>query len=213
MFIKIYFDSIPVILSEKNDEIIRNSLFDSGNLIVESPSNSEIENLLSEIQNTTYNSIIIFHDNFELMKNDFFSRFTIIQAGGGVIENQKKELLMIFRRGKWDLPKGKIDEGETIEECALREVREETGLIHLKLLNKLMITYHTYVEKNDRILKESHWFKMEYYGNSEPIPQIEEQITKVEWANPLLLDKYYLNTFPVIKEILQRNLLFWHGIG
>src|SRR4249919_1544763 len=84
----------------------------------------------------------------------------IIKAGGGLVKNEKKEILFMFRRGKWDLPKGKLDPGESIEECAVREVVEETGLKKVELKHFLVTTYHTYTENGKHILKESHWYNM-----------------------------------------------------
>jgi 8-oxo-dGTP pyrophosphatase MutT (NUDIX family) len=109
---------------------------------------------------------------------------------------------MIFRRGKWDLPKGKLDKGETLEQCALREVEEETGLSGVQLSKPTTITYHTYDEFGKHILKESHWFKMKYTSDKKPVPQQEEDITKIEWVHQDDLELYMENTFGTIKEVL-----------
>ena len=109
---------------------------------------------------------------------------------------------MIFRREKWDLPKGKLDAGETIEECALREVEEETGLKNLELRKFLKITFHTYVQFGKHILKETHWYSMIPKGNENLIPQTEEDITETRWVKKTDLKNYLSNTFPAIAEIL-----------
>ena len=88
-----------------------------------------------------------------------------IQAGGGLVENEQREVLFIFRRGKWDLPKGKLDRGETLEQCAIREVEEETGVGQLQLIRFLLITEHEYVERGKKILKETHWWLMKTGGS------------------------------------------------
>lgn len=129
-----------------------------------------------------------------------------IIAAGGLVYNDKGELLMIFRRGKWDLPKGKLDEGETIEQCAIREVQEETGLTDVKLGAFAGITYHEYFEPriNDDVLKESHWYIMQAQGMQPLVPQMEEDIEIIEWVDkkniPLKLENSYAN----IEEILEK---------
>lgn len=107
----------------------------------------------------------------------------IIEAAGGLIINQKNELLMIYRKGYWDLPKGKLDPGETMEECAIREVKEETGLLNIQLIKSLHTTYHTYPIQEKIALKPSHWFLMEFNGTEKPVPQTEEDITEIRWVN------------------------------
>jgi 8-oxo-dGTP pyrophosphatase MutT (NUDIX family) len=115
-----------------------------------------------------------------------------ILAAGGLVINNRNELLMIFRRGKWDLPKGKLDDGETIEACALREVQEETGLKKINLGQLVGITFHeyfnTYTQK--QTLKETHWYKMQVSGDEALVPQTEEQIELIEWvAKDAMADK------------------------
>ena len=105
----------------------------------------------------------------------------IIQAGGGLVENEKGEVLFMYRRGKWDLPKGKLDPGESLEDCAIREVKEETGIRKLELQRFLMVTEHNYQERGSRFLKETHWWLMKADSNQPLIPQAEEEITELKW--------------------------------
>jgi 8-oxo-dGTP pyrophosphatase MutT (NUDIX family) len=128
-----------------------------------------------------------------------------ITAAGGLVTNDRQELLMIFRRGKWDLPKGKLDEGETIEACAVREVEEETGLQSLELGEKIGITYHTYQENNTTILKETHWFAMHAGGNQQLVPQAEEDITRIDWVNTADLPEKLEHTYDNIIEIIEKG--------
>ncbi|MFZ9332084.1 MAG: NUDIX hydrolase [Chitinophagaceae bacterium] len=138
---------------------------------------------------------------------EYLSQFIQIEAAGGMVLNGKGELLMMFRRGKWDMPKGKLDEGETIKECALREVREETGLTHLKVGRKLQVTYHTYAIKGKNIIKPSHWYFMKYDGNEVPIPQTEEDITEVRWVNKKEAAKLIDDAYASIREIVKKYYL------
>jgi len=101
----------------------------------------------------------------------------LIRAGGGLVENEKGEVLFMFRRGKWDLPKGKLDPGETLESCALREVKEETGVSQLELIQFLLVTEHEYEERGLFILKETHWYRMKTTSHESLIPQTEEDIS------------------------------------
>lgn len=130
--------------------------------------------------------------------------FRIIRAAGGLVFNDKGEALFIFRRGKWDLPKGKLDEGESLEACAIREVEEETGLKNVVLKEFLLTTYHTYEEKGEQILKESHWYTMEVKGKQELKPQTEEDITGIRWVLQKDWPELMKNSFPLIKKVLKK---------
>jgi len=127
---------------------------------------------------------------------------TKIVAGGGIVQNEEGKILFQFRRGKWDLPKGKLDEGETIEECAIREVEEETGLRNIALGQLIGITSHNYTEKRKDIEKETHWFAMKVSGKQNLEPQLEEDITELRWVAKDELEDYLSNTFANIVEIV-----------
>jgi len=133
---------------------------------------------------------------------------TKIIAAGGIITNENDEILMIFRRGKWDLPKGKLDEGETIEACALREVQEETGLADVTIKYFVGITYHDYFEPriNDDVHKESHWYAMAAAPGQVLVPQTEEDIAEIEWVRKEILDIYLNNSYPTITDIIGKYL-------
>ena len=113
---------------------------------------------------------------------------------------------MIFRKGMWDLPKGKSDPGEKLEDCALREVEEETGLQNIELLSPCIITWHTYHEGSKFILKESHWYKMKVRSDQPLIPQTEEDIHEIKWIKKTALKEYLNKSFPSIADVLQTCL-------
>jgi len=129
-----------------------------------------------------------------------------ILAAGGLVYNETDELLMIFRRGKWDLPKGKLDEGETIEDCAVREVMEETGLTTVIRGDLIGITYHQYFDKwvKEEVIKETHWYRMQAPGLQQLIPQTEEDIEIIKWVNGKELEDCLKNSYDNIVEILSK---------
>ena len=154
------------------------------------------------MQNPSVHAGVFFHKDLDELKNAFFKKFTLIKAAGGFVLNENKEVLMMFRREKWDLPKGKMDKKESFEECALRETEEETGLRNIKIVSPLITTYHTYHEGTRFILKETKWFTMNVKGEQELIPQQAEQITKLEWVSKPELKKYMQNSFPSVNDVL-----------
>lgn len=125
-----------------------------------------------------------------------------IEAAGGAVFNHEGQFLLIKRMGKWDLPKGKIDAGETKEIAALREVEEECGITELKLGSEITTTYHTYKMHNYRFLKITYWYFMTTNYAGILRPQQEEQITQAEWVNLNNLDLVNLDTYNSIKDLL-----------
>ena len=127
-----------------------------------------------------------------------------IIAGGGVVVNENNQVLFIYRRKKWDLPKGKLDPGEDIKACAIREVMEETGIRDLTIGNLIIVTTHSYEEKGLNMQKETHWFEMKAstIDNSILTPQLEEDIEKIEWVSPENLEEYLSETYTTIQQVL-----------
>lgn len=149
---------------------------------------------------------VLEHDRPEQLFNTFKSAFLIMDAAGGVVK-RKSKLLFIFRNGKWDLPKGKIDDGETNKIAAVREVEEECGISGHKIVAKLPSTFHIYQSpykktKGKWIFKETFWYEMEYSGKEQGIPQQEEGITEVRWFAKSELDEVLKNTYENLKQII-----------
>ena len=137
---------------------------------------------------------------------------TPIIAAGGIVLNPNKEILWIFRRGFWDLPKGKLDPNETIEACALREVMEETGITNLVLGDLILTTKHQYHDMylNTEVEKTTYWYKMSTDTLQAGIPQTEEGIEAVTWVNQDELAPYLEQTYDNIKEVMEAYLTSKH---
>jgi 8-oxo-dGTP pyrophosphatase MutT (NUDIX family) len=165
-------------------------------------SNPGVKSMIHEMKNPQHHAGVFYHADIDKLFREFRKHFLPITAGGGVVRNDRDEILMIFRKGKWDLPKGKLDKGEKIEDCALREVEEETGVKNTRIETPLTITYHVYDEFGKHILKETHWFNMKSPGVQPLVPQEEEQITGLEWANKARITEMLKNSYPLIKDLL-----------
>jgi mutator protein MutT len=132
-------------------------------------------------KNQKYSRVVLYTTDVEKLWTDFQGIYKPIEAAGGVVFNENGELLVIFRRDFWDLPKGKIDKGETPEQAAIREVQEETGLDKVDLSKHIIDTFHTYTHKDKRILKKTYWYAMKT-SEKKLIPQVTEDIEKAEWV-------------------------------
>ena len=137
---------------------------------------------------------------------NFCLNYKLIEAAGGLVENQKSEWLFIYRNGMWDLPKGKLEKGESIEECAVREVAEECGIEEPTIVKPLSPTFHTYELKGQRILKKTHWYLMKSVDNSKLVPQTEEGIVEVKWVSRERAEELAGSSFGSIKEVIQEGL-------
>jgi ADP-ribose pyrophosphatase YjhB (NUDIX family) len=124
-------------------------------------------------------------------------------AAGGIVENSEGKILLMKRLGLWDLPKGKLDKGETIEECALREIEEETGAKELSIISSFAETYHTYYRNEKWMIKHTHWYIVKCKNGLELAPQLDEDIDEVMWMNPSDIEISSLKTYPAIKKLLK----------
>lgn len=137
----------------------------------------------------------------------FCQLFVLIEASGGLVENSEGKVLAIFRKGKWDLPKGKVDGDESPEEAGIREVEEECGISTPVILQELPPTFHTYEEKGRRLLKKTHWYRMRYDGQEKLSPQLEESITEVCWMSREEIERQFLpNTYASLRSMLEGYL-------
>ncbi len=196
---KIYINETPLILVETSK--FEPNLGNGQNLAVRYA--GKVKQLLQVVdmleKTQRFESVTIHAPDIKKLWKDFKSLFKKIKAAGGVVFNEKKEILVMFRRGFWDLPKGKIDPGETKKQAAVREVEEETGISNIKLGKKICRTLHTYQLKEKRILKYSYWYKMTA-PKTKLIPQMEEDIEKCEWMETR---DFIKNCQPIYGNILE----------
>ena len=145
--------------------------------------------------------LTLYHEEEQQLIPLFKEKLLTVIAAGGLVKNKDNEVLFIKRNGKWDLPKGRVERKEAIEDAAIRETEEETGVAELKIIKPLQITYHLFKRNGITKLKETHWFEMfsSYTGNL--TPQINEGITKVRWRNEKKTKLALRNSYANIKEL------------
>ena len=142
---------------------------------------TSFDEIITVLRTTNSKSLYLLHDNPKKLLSLFKKKLPVTVAAGGVVKNKEGKLLFIYRKNKWDLPKGKVDKGETLQEGAKREVKEETGVKKIKVGELAGITYHIFKRNNRYQLKESHWFYMSTTYTGKLTPQIDEDITEAVW--------------------------------
>lgn len=132
------------------------------------------------------------------------NKFKVVEAAGGIVCKDGK-FLMIYRRKMWDIPKGKLDKGESIKECAVREVQEETG-VKVKIHTKVDSVWHTYISEKKYILKKTHWYSMKCIDDRKMAPQKEEGIKKVEWMDMDQIRIALHDSYRSIRYVMQQYI-------
>lgn len=192
---KVFFNQKPLILTSK---ILKSS--DSNPFIhIKFSSKNQI---LKAIKAKKTESVYIYHKNIKKLWEIFIKKFPIIDAAGGLVERSDDKFLFIYRNNKWDLPKGGVEKKELIIEAAQREVKEETGLADLIVINKIGETYHIFKKGKNFRLKRTYWFKMKSDYQGELFPQEEEGIISAEWINKKRIPEIFKNAYENIKEIV-----------
>ena len=203
MYIKIYFNDRPLFLCDAMTPEIAGYAHHDDAVLIDEFSHPAVNSMIHEMRQEKVHAGIFIHSNLEELRKAVWKKFLLVKAGGGLVRNDEGKYLFIFRRGVWDLPKGKLDPGETIEQCAVREVGEETGLRGVQLEAPLLATYHTYDENGKHILKETHWYRMRVTDMAGLKPQQEEQITGLSWVDAAEMEALLKNTFPSIVDVIR----------
>ncbi len=168
------------------------------------PDAAAITQTLQALESGDITSAVFVQSDTKRLLEAIKSHFEVLVAAGGLVINPQEEILLMFRRGKWDLPKGKQDDGESLEDCALREVQEETGLQQIKLGAKITETFHYYPLKEKKVLKHTYWYKMQFTGTELTVPQIEEDIMDIQWIKPENLGKYLKFSYQNIVDVFEK---------
>lgn len=202
---KIYINESPLILTQTSD-LADETEFERS--LIHGIYQGKPKMLMNYIEllerNKHHEGIIIQAENVQQLWKDFKSLYNYIKAGGGLVLNPFGKVLLIFRRGVWDLPKGKQDPGETLAETALREVREETGLSDLKIIERLGNGYHCYLMSKQRTLKRTRWYLMQTQMPKQLLLQKEEGIQDAAWFDPREIPKLNMPMYNNIRDVLQR---------
>jgi len=200
---EVFFNDRKIIIATKGEITLNNSIEIVDYLLTK----KDVKKWFLQFVDDNIQEVILLSSNPEkFFMNIFQPPFKLIPAAGGVVIRNNK-LLFIFRNEKWDLPKGKIDAGETNWEAALREVEEECGISGHKIIKQLPSSFHIYKSpykkpKGEWIFKETFWFEMEYSGAINGTPETEENITKIEWFAPGELEIPLSNTYSNLKQII-----------
>jgi len=157
----------------------------------------KMSRVIRELTSTSLKEVRLIDKNPERLLKKFLKLLPNVVAGGGKVCNPQGHILFIYRNDKWDLPKGKAELHETIEETALREVAEETGVAGLEITKPLQTTYHIFKRHGKYKIKITYWFEMKTSFAGKLVPQENEGITRVEWLNSeqsqLALENSYAN--------------------
>jgi len=192
---KVFVNESPLILTNKLSQITKENYFLLNPTAVNDAIVALVENRLTEAY--------IYHPNQEEILKKFTKMIPLVLAAGGVVTNAKGKVLFIYRNNKWDLPKGKVDKGETIEEAAVREVEEETGVKKLRIENFLKTTFHIFKRNGTYKLKEVHWYAMKTSYEGKLVGQKSEGIERVKWKGPKKIKKALENSYTNIKILFE----------
>lgn len=202
---KVFFENRIIFLTEKTKQYL---IPTSNCRIIMYENRTQLSDLISNFENnSSEKNYCIQSDNLPVLFAAFRQLFTIVEAAGGVVRNAQGEFLAIIRHGKWDLPKGKIEENEEKPTAALREVEEECGITGVKITHFLTTTFHVYRRNNQRILKPTYWYRMFYKGNEPLQPQTEEGIEALRWLPANEKHTFLSNTYASLAGVVQMEIL------
>ena len=198
MNITIYYLSKSIIITKKKQNIDN-----TGFTLIDGLDKKEIKAIFDAFIESENNLLTFETKSIEKGFDKIRKVFKLIYAAGGLIENDNN-FLFIYRLNKWDLPKGKLEMGESPEEAAIRECEEECGITQLSIVNTIPSTYHIYKYKGSYALKKTFWFWMTTKHKGVLVPQIEEKIEKVQWMDKKqIIDMVLKNSYPAILDVIK----------
>ena len=168
---------------------------------------TSFQTILQVLKETKAKKIYLIGDDPATLLETFKSKLSVVQAGGGLVQNENGKMLFIFRKGKWDLPKGKIDKGETLEKGAKREVKEETGVKKLQLNGLAGVTHHVFKRNGEYKLKVTYWYEMTTHYTGPLKPQKKEGIKKAKWKTFKQSKKALRKSYENIKLVFPEHYL------
>ncbi|WP_420398951.1 NUDIX hydrolase [Flagellimonas sp.] len=192
---KVFVNESPLILTNERQDNTNGNLF--------SLDGDSILMAIDSLSKGRLKEAYIYHPDEEKILDVFMHKIPVVVAGGGFVTNAKDKVLFIFRNGKWDLPKGKVDKGESIEKAAIREVEEETGVKDLVIEKFLRTTYHVFKRNGEYRLKQVHWFRMSTTYTGKLVGQEAEGILKVKWKGAKKTKKALENSYHNIKILFK----------
>lgn len=199
---KVFLNDVPIILSTQKKI--------GGNYVSYSIKTVDIKQVIKDILDKKIQYVNLYHKNEDKLLHHLKKKLKVIIAAGGLVYNDKKEILFIHRKGRWDLPKGKVDKNESLEEGAVREVEEETGVKGLKVVRFIDKTYHILKRNGKYRLKETYWYEMYTSYDGELVPQTEEGINKVKWKNFQKSQAAVHKSYENIKLLFPQEYLIKH---
>ena len=194
-----------VVLDAQSDNVDSKRLIDD--VLIKRATLNQVQALINMMHEKEFRELdsITFSVNpkeYKAIKKAVKKQFKVVKAGGGIVEHDDR-ILLIYRKNKWDLPKGKLDKGEGKKKGALREVEEECN-VKVKLGEKITHTWHTYIRNGKKHLKKTYWYRMECIDDSKMKPQLEESITDVRWMGERDTQVAMVNSYRSIRHVIKK---------
>ncbi|SDL56610.1 NUDIX domain-containing protein [Salinimicrobium catena] len=196
---KVFVNDIPIILSAEQD---------MGEKYTSLPIKEvKLKKIIKKINKGKLLYVHLHHSKEEKLLKHLFKKLPVVTAAGGMVLNKQNEVLFIYRNGRWDLPKGRVEKTESLEEGAIREVEEETGVQNLEITRFLQKTYHVFQRKGKYKLKVTYWYEMRTDYTGELVPEVKEGIMKVKWKDREKAQKALQKSYANIKLLFPEEML------
>lgn len=203
---EIYINNKPLILTNAAERYVSKNTQSAGYLLLSGAFARNLRLAKKHLEKVSSTGAIIHDISNDALEALLAETYTDIKAAGGLVINEEGKLLLIFRRGFWDLPKGKLDNNESEKDAAIREVMEETGLKSVEAHDKIKTSFHIYEEKNKTVLKTTYWFDMKS-ANQVLIPQLEEDILIAKWVDKTEASLLMNQSYAIVKKLVTEHFI------